>query len=92
LEYLSRLGMIQKLTISGGEARFDATIEPHQHVRCIRCSRVDDAAGPPLPLPPHGNHDEGGYQILGYRLEFLGICPECRHGASESEDGSHPTG
>jgi Fur family ferric uptake transcriptional regulator len=87
LEYLSRRGTIKKLTISGGETRFDATVEPHQHVRCVRCSRVDDAAVPPLAVPHIGIQDVGGYQILGYRLEFLGVCPECRRTASESGEG-----
>jgi Fur family ferric uptake transcriptional regulator len=90
LEYLSQIGVIQKLTLSGGEARFDGTIEPHQHVRCVQCNRVDDIIGPPLALPPHDSQDVGGYQIHGYRLEFFGVCPECQQGAVEPDDGSPP--
>jgi Fur family ferric uptake transcriptional regulator len=86
LEFLSQIGVIQKLMISSGEARFDATIEPHQHVRCISCGRIDDVAGPPLVIPPDTYQDVGGYQILGHRLEFFGICPECRESAWESEE------
>jgi Fur family transcriptional regulator, ferric uptake regulator len=90
LEYLSRRGLAQKLTISGNETRFDATVEHHQHVRCVQCSRVDDAAVPPFALPHAGLQDVGGYKILGYRLEFYGVCPECRRTGSESGEDSDP--
>ncbi|MBN2579959.1 MAG: transcriptional repressor [Pirellulales bacterium] len=88
LEYLSQIGAIQKLSISGGEARFDAVIEPHQHVRCINCGRVDDADCPPLIIPQDYPQDMRGYQILGHRLEFFGICPECRQSAAEPDEGA----
>jgi Fur family transcriptional regulator, ferric uptake regulator len=92
LEYLARRGLVLKLTtISGGETRFDAVVEPHQHVRCVRCSRVDNAAVPPYAVPHVGFHDVGGYEILGYRLEFFGVCPDCRQTAPEPSKVSNAT-
>jgi Fur family transcriptional regulator, ferric uptake regulator len=88
LEFLSQVGAIQKITISGGESRYDAMIEPHQHVRCISCGRVEDVVGPPLVLPPGAYQDVGEYQILGHRLEFFGICPECRESDAGPDEGS----
>ena len=78
LELLSRGGMIQKLQLGGAEARFDADVGPHHHVRCVRCGRVDDIhdlADEVAPAPPKR---AGGYEILGCRLEFDGICPDCK--------------
>ena len=77
LELLGRAGIIQKLELGGGEARFDGNVEPHDHVRCVRCGRVDDVVRPPLDLMG-GPRMIGGYRILGHRLEFLGVCPACQ--------------
>ena len=75
LELLGRLGMIQKLEVGGREARFDGDVQRHDHVRCVQCGRVDDIHGPPLDLLGGMADDSGGYQILGYRLQYLGLCP-----------------
>ena len=78
LDLLARMGKIQKLEWSGGEARFDGCTCHHDHLRCLRCGRVDDVGGVPLDLSPRGANDFRGYEILGHRLEFVGICPRCR--------------
>jgi Fur family transcriptional regulator, ferric uptake regulator len=86
LEMLHRLGQIQKLECGGGEARYDGTLEPHDHLRCIHCGKVDDAPGPPLALPASERNHWGGYKILGHRFEYLGVCPSCQSG-KESNAG-----
>lgn len=77
LELLARLGLIQKLDLAGGEARFDGDSSQHEHIRCVRCGRVDDVSAPPLDLTGGQTNDWGGYQVLGHRLEFFGVCPNC---------------
>jgi Fur family ferric uptake transcriptional regulator len=86
LNLLGRMGLVRKVEGPGGEARFDGNVEPHHHVRCIHCGGVADVVD--LPAGPRGDEleDVGGYEILGYRLEFIGVCPECRtHSAAEEE-------
>jgi Fur family transcriptional regulator, ferric uptake regulator len=78
LERMAARGEIQKFQFGGTEARFDATVAPHDHVRCIECGRLDDAEGPPLELPPRAGEDWRGYEILGHQLHYLGRCPDCR--------------
>ncbi len=78
LELLARLKRIQKLDFAGVEARFDGNVQRHDHLRCMRCGRVDDVSAAPLDLLGDMANDWGGYQILGHRLEFFGICPQCR--------------
>ena len=89
LELLARMGMVQKLELAGGEARFDGRVARHDHVRCVRCGRVDDVSAPPLDLFEGAANDWGGYQILGHRLEFFGICPQCR---GRTDDANHRWG
>jgi len=77
LEILAHAGKIRKLDISGVEARFDAKMEPHDHVRCVRCGRVDDIFGLRKDFVEPDFKNQTGYVILGHRLEFYGICPSC---------------
>ncbi len=90
LDLLSRLGIIQKLEYGGNEARFDGTVDPHDHIRCVRCGRVDDSPKDPIALPDYKKEDLGGYEILGRRLEYMGICPQCR--SCELADDGDPSG
>ena len=78
LDLLARMGMIQRMETTGAETRFDGDLRPHDHVRCTACGRIDDLAGPAVEVPPEGRRDFAGYQILGHRLEFVGLCPKCR--------------
>ena len=77
LDLLTRTGIIQKLEFGSEEARFDGNLAPHDHVRCVKCGRVDDIIAPPLDLLGGANHDFNGYCFLGHRVEFFGVCPQC---------------
>ena len=76
LEQLSASGKILKLELAGTQKRFDATIEPHHHIRCTSCGRVDDVER------VEGNLEgirceANGYTVDAYRLEFFGRCQAC---------------
>ncbi len=90
LELLAEAGVIRKLESGGSEARFDGNVEPHYHVRCVRCGRVDDAPGLPAELLKDEIGDLGGYEVIGYRLEFLGVCPACRSDPAPSRGEAPP--
>jgi len=78
LELLAQNNIIQKLDISGSEVRFDCNPDQHYHVRCVHCGRVDDLHDIPADLIGHRLKESNGWKILGYRLDFIGICPECK--------------
>ena len=77
LELLSRMGIIQKLEFTSGEARFDATVDYHDHLRCVCCGRVDDSPSLPVEFLQGKENEWGGYKVFGHRLEFIGLCPKC---------------
>lgn len=87
LELLAQNNIIQKLDLSGSEARFDGDLSRHYHVRCIRCGRIDDLADMPANGTTNRFTSSSGYEILGYRIEFYGVCPGCR-GDGAKEMGS----
>ena len=78
LEILSRYGLIKKLETTGDKKRFDPDTNNHLHIRCVHCDRMDD-----LPVKPMVNLEEmslkvNEYELLGYSMEFLGVCPGCK--------------
>ena len=78
LEILSEVGEIQKLEVGGCVKRFDANPYNHYHIRCVQCDKIVDA---PIGVKEDieaALKGKTGFQIIGHRLEFLGICPECR--------------
>jgi Fur family ferric uptake transcriptional regulator len=77
LDLLAEMGAIERLALGGSEARFDGDLKRHDHVQCVRCGRLDDVSGPPFELAELPGADPHGYQILGYRLQYLGLCPCC---------------
>lgn len=77
LEILTRLGEIQHVEISGALKRFDGDPNNHYHIRCTRCSRVDDVAIGPLKQVEAALAGLTDYQITGHRLEFVGLCRKC---------------
>jgi Fur family transcriptional regulator, ferric uptake regulator len=77
LELMAESGLILKLEVSGTQKRFDATLDPHYHIRCIQCNKVDDIE---IPVQHHINEIATAscdYQILGHNIEFSGICNDC---------------
>lgn len=77
LEILSEAGMIGKLEISGRQKRFDYDASAHDHIYCVVCHRVDNLDIAHESWNPEGLGGVAGYSITGYRLEIIGICPEC---------------
>jgi len=77
LELLSECGIIKKLEFGGELKRFDNNPDPHYHIRCNVCGRVDD-----MLIPRFEDLDAQAavfcsYTILGHQLEFSGICADC---------------
>ena len=84
LDRLSECGEIAKLETSGSQLRFDANTDRHYHVRCVHCGRVDDLDGVRIRVPEARVQEAVDYDIVGHRLEFLGVCPQCKCGREAS--------
>lgn len=85
LELLSERGMIQKLELGGTRRRFDGKADDHYHVRCIRCGRLEDAPVESFTAVEDALRGATDYEILGHRLEFIGLCPQCRKEAQSPD-------
>ena len=77
LELLSCCRTIQKLDFGESHKRFDGNPDPHYHINCTRCGRVDDA---PIELKAELDQEAekaSGYQIASHHISYSGICPYC---------------
>ena len=87
LECLVEQGLAQKLETGGCEARFDGGVDPHHHVRCVECGAVNDVPGIEKHLLGEDLPNVEGYEVLGYHLEYIGICGRCRGAATPDGGG-----
>jgi Fur family ferric uptake transcriptional regulator len=86
LELLEENGVIHRLETSGGPMRFDGDTADHYHIRCLGCHKVAD-----IPIKPFAQLEQGcehatDYQVVGHRLEFVGLCPQCREKQTSKSD------
>ena len=77
LEILTALGEIQTLELSGSQKRYDGVAQKHYHIRCVNCDRIEDAPIAPLNSLENNLYGSTVFTIMGHRLEFVGLCPEC---------------
>ena len=85
LEILSESGNIQKLEPGCSLKRFDGNPSEHCHIRCVSCDRVVDALMAPdleINLEQVSSTD---FKIIGHRLEYLGLCPQCAAKSNSAE-------
>jgi Fur family transcriptional regulator, ferric uptake regulator len=78
LEVLTQCGVITKIETTGSHMRFDHVVDNHYHVRCIRCNGLEDVTGDLKHTVEEIADSKQEYQMIGHRLEFLGICPRCQ--------------
>ena len=82
LNVLKEMDEVLELGFSNGDNRYDGNKPyPHPHLICIRCQKILD---PEVSLAQNLIQEvtqSSGYQIVGHRLDFYGLCPDCQDGA-----------
>jgi Fur family ferric uptake transcriptional regulator len=85
LELMTESGIILKLEVGGTQKRFDAIVEPHYHIRCTTCGRVDDIALEVQSRINQAAEEASKYIVLGHHIEFSGICAKCSEQEKDSD-------
>ncbi len=78
IDILREIGLVQILNVGEDSFRYDATIDPHPHVRCTVCNSVEDIFG--VDASAYIKKVEAGtdYELTGQQFYFYGVCPKCR--------------
>ncbi|MCI5207845.1 MAG: transcriptional repressor [Candidatus Electrothrix sp. ATG2] len=86
LELMADSGMILKLELGGAQKRFDATTDPHYHIRCSVCGKLEDINMDVLEKITEHAAKKTAYAILGHHVEFIGECPTCQKANNRERD------
>lgn len=90
LDVLSEAGLIKKLEPEHHQMRFDWNVEDHYHLTCIKCGKIEDIDIPrsedPFEVLSRSIGNLSKYGIFGHRLEFFGLCSECKKSGETIED------
>ena len=80
VDMFKEAGLIQELKDASSTNRYDANIQPHPHLICIKCNRIDDLE---MDLPFSEDiistiNDTTNYTILYSQICLYGYCPDCK--------------
>ena len=76
---MKSVGEVLELAFPDGSNRYDGNKpHPHPHVICVRCKRILDPDLASLRDMTQEVAAETGFEIITHRLDFFGICPDCR--------------
>jgi Fur family peroxide stress response transcriptional regulator len=79
LTILKDMGEVSELGFSDDDNRYDGNKPyPHPHLVCIRCRKIVDLQVSLVQSLEREVTKLSGYQIVGRRLDFYGICPDCQ--------------
>ena len=73
-----RCGVVRRLQALDDRTRFDSNLEPHHHLVCVRCKRIDDVYWPDFESLETPAQTKGWGELQSTNVEFRGICRECR--------------
>lgn len=77
LAQFSEAGLINKLNLADGNARFDACTKPHAHLYCVDCGKVFDVEKSELESVLC-KKQLGEFEIFSSKIEFVGRCKNCK--------------
>jgi Fur family peroxide stress response transcriptional regulator len=78
LDSLEQEGFVRRVSTTGGVARFDANMTPHQHLVCRQCGRIIDLkvkSFERLKLPRQAMMD---FVPEALEIRIIGLCAQCR--------------
>jgi Fur family peroxide stress response transcriptional regulator len=77
LEALVQLGHIKVLDFGSMDNRHETNLTPHINLMCTLCGKIQDfEEGSPIYMEQV--RKKAGFEVQGYRMEYYGICNECR--------------
>ncbi len=82
MHLLEEIGLIKQYDFGDGKARFELVGEVsdshHHHLICTRCSEIVEIEECILDKLEKQIAAKNGFTAVTHKLEFFGICPDCR--------------
>jgi Fur family transcriptional regulator, peroxide stress response regulator len=78
LELFEAHGLVSRVHAFSDQARFDANLDAHHHLVCVRCRRVIDFEDDRLEALPVEKRNLNGFQVMSHRIHLVGLCQACQ--------------
>ena len=75
---LKAAGLVHEVNYWHDRVRFDANMDPHHHLICLGCRRIQDITDDALDRVTVSSRRSSAFQVLGHRVEFHGYCRNCQ--------------
>ncbi len=85
LQVLTRNGLIKMLTFRE-DNRYEANLSFHINLICTSCGRIQDFEAGTL-MSPEEVREKIGFEVMTYRMEYEGLCSECKARAGQGGGG-----
>ena len=70
-------GLVRRVQLTGEDVRYDCNMNPHYHLHCMSCGKIEDYTLPYMSECDNVESDTGFF-IMSHNIEFIGLCRECR--------------
>jgi Fe2+ or Zn2+ uptake regulation protein len=77
LELLDELGFVRRVSTPRGTTVYDPRPDPHHHVICRRCGRMQDLEAPVDATAARAAATAAGFTVDHGELQLSGLCPDC---------------
>jgi Fe2+ or Zn2+ uptake regulation protein len=77
LDLLDELGFVRRLSTPGGTTIFDPRTDPHHHVICRRCGRIEDLEAAVDAGPAEAAAAAAGFRVDRAEVQLSGLCAVC---------------
>ncbi len=74
---LERQGLLDRIDLGDGHARFEVREDHHEHIRCDSCGRIQEVPGCVLDDAAAQVQAMTGFKVKSHRVVFGGLCADC---------------
>jgi Fe2+ or Zn2+ uptake regulation protein len=74
---LEKQGLLDRIDLGDGRARFEVRENHHEHIRCESCGRIEEVPVCVLDDAAAQVQHVTGFTVTSHRVVFGGVCGEC---------------
>jgi Fe2+ or Zn2+ uptake regulation protein len=82
LELFEDLGVVRRLGVSHGAVVYDPRPDPHDHMVCDRCGKIEDLDGGVRLSPAIERASDAGFTPRRAEVRVNGLCADCARAAA----------
>ncbi|RMF93453.1 MAG: transcriptional repressor, partial [Candidatus Schekmanbacteria bacterium] len=77
VQLFCELGFLSQFKSGEGIVRYEAKVQPHHHILCLKCNKIEDVFDESLDTIHLSKEKAGNFNILKHDVIFYGYCENC---------------